>query len=65
MVGMYQGDHMVCYDALQEAGLLPRLNQARAVAQEALYDPFTKQRAARRVMAIISTPIVPAPGCSS
>lgn len=46
MVGMYQGDHMVCYDALQEAGLLPRLNQARAVAQEALYDPFTKQRLA-------------------
>jgi len=46
MVGMYQGDHMVCYDALQEAGLIPRLNQARAVAQEALYDPFTKQRLA-------------------
>ena len=37
---------MVCYDALQEAGLLPRLNQARSVAQEALYDPFTKQRLA-------------------
>ena len=41
-----QGEHMVCYDALQEAGLLPRLNQARTVAQEALYDPFTKQRLA-------------------
>jgi hypothetical protein len=37
---------MVCYDALQEAGLLPRLNQARSVAQEAFYDPFTKQRLA-------------------
>jgi hypothetical protein len=46
MVGMYQGDHMVCYDALQEAGLLPRLTQARSVVQEALYDPFTKQRLA-------------------
>ncbi len=40
------GDHMVCYDALQEAGLLPRLNRARSIAQEALYDPFTKQRLA-------------------
>jgi hypothetical protein len=37
---------MVCYDALQEAGLLPRLNQARSLAQEALYNPFTKQRLA-------------------
>ena len=37
---------MVCYDALQEAGLLPRLTQARTTAQEALYDPFTKQRLA-------------------
>ena len=46
MVGVYQGEHMICYDALQEAGLLPRLNQARTTVQEALYDPFTKQRLA-------------------
>jgi len=46
LVEMHVGEHMVCYSALQEAGLLPRLNQARGVAQEALYDPFTKQRLA-------------------
>lgn len=46
LVGFHQGEHMVCYDALQEAGLLPRLNQARSVVQSALYDPFTKQRLA-------------------
>ena len=46
MVGVYQGEHMICYDVLQEAGLLPRLNQARTTVQEALYDPFTKQRLA-------------------
>lgn len=46
LVDFHAGEHMVCYDALQEAGLLPRLNQARSVAQEALYDPFTKQRLA-------------------
>jgi hypothetical protein len=46
LVDFHAGQHMVCYDALREAGLLPRLNQARAVAQESLYDPFTKQRLA-------------------
>ncbi len=46
LVEFHAGEHMVCYDALQEAGLLPRLNQARTTAQEALYDPFTKQRLA-------------------
>jgi hypothetical protein len=46
LVDFHQGEHMVCYDALQEAGLLPRLNQAHSVALEALYDPFTKQRLA-------------------
>jgi len=46
LVEFHMGEHMVCYDALQEAGLLPRLNQARSIAQEALYDPFTKQRLA-------------------
>ena len=46
LVEFHAGQHMVCYDALQEGGLLPRLNEARSVAQEALYDPFTKQRLA-------------------
>ncbi len=49
LVDFHSGDHMVCYDALQEAGLLPRLNQARTIAQEALYDPFTKQRLAEGI----------------
>ncbi len=47
LVEFHAGQHMVCYDALQEAGMLPRLNQARSVAQEALYDPFTKERLAQ------------------
>lgn len=46
LVEFHMGEHMVCYDALQESGLLPRLNLARSIAQEALYDPFTKQRLA-------------------
>ena len=46
LVEFHAGEHMVCYDALQQAGLLPRLNQARSVVQEALFDPFTKQRLA-------------------
>ena len=46
LIEFHMGEHMVCYDALQEAGLLPRLNQARSVAQEALYNPFIKQRLA-------------------
>src|SRR5882724_9493669 len=46
LVEFHAGEHMVCYDALQQAGLMPRLNEARSVVQEALYDPFTKQRLA-------------------
>jgi hypothetical protein len=46
LIEFHAGEHMVCYDALQESGLLPRLNQARTTVQEALYDPFTKQRLA-------------------
>src|SRR5882672_1117358 len=46
LVEFHAGEHMICYDALQQAGLLPRLNQARSIVQEALYDPFTKQRLA-------------------
>ena len=46
LIDFHAGDHMVCYDALQQAGLLPRLNLARAAVQEALHDPFAKQRLA-------------------
>jgi hypothetical protein len=46
LVDFHAGEHMLCYDALQETGLLPRLVQARSVVQEALYEPFTKQRLA-------------------
>ena len=46
LVEFHAGEHMVCYDVLQEAGLLPRLIQARTTVQEALYDPFAKQRLA-------------------
>ncbi len=60
LVEFHMGEHMVCYDALQEAGLLPRLNQARSVAQEALYDPFTKQRLAEGLMKHLSMDATPA-----
>ncbi len=51
LVEFHAGQHMVCYDALQEAGLLPRLAAARNVVQEALNDPFTKQRLAEGLAA--------------
>ncbi len=47
----YEGEHIVCYDTLQRGGLLPRLNQARAVVQEAASDPFAKQRLAEGLAA--------------
>jgi len=51
LVEFHAGEHMVCYDALQEAGLLTNLVRARSVAQEALHDPFTKQRLAEGLSA--------------
>lgn len=51
LVEFHAGEHMVCYDALQEAGLLTGLARARAVAHEALHDPFTKQRLAEGLTA--------------
>ena len=44
LVEFHAGEHIVCYDALQEGGLIPRLRQARAVVQDALANPFAKQR---------------------
>ncbi|MEI8235144.1 MAG: Wadjet anti-phage system protein JetA family protein [Verrucomicrobiota bacterium] len=42
----YEGEHMVCYDVLQQGGLGARLNLSRAVAQEALGNPEAKERLA-------------------
>jgi hypothetical protein len=50
LVDFHAGEHMVCYDALQEAGLIPRLHSARAVVEEASFDPFVKQRLAEGLM---------------
>jgi hypothetical protein len=49
LVEFHAGEHMVCYDALQEAGLLPRLGQARSTVQDAAYDQFAKQRLAEGI----------------
>lgn len=49
LIEFHAGDHMVCYDALQQSGLLPQLNQARSTAQEALHNPFAKQRLAEGI----------------
>lgn len=46
LVDFHAGEHMLCYDALQEAGLLPRLNRARSVVHDALHDPLARQRLA-------------------
>ena len=51
LVEFHAGEHMVCYDALQQGGLVPRLQQARVVVQEALANPFAKQRLAEGLMA--------------
>lgn len=47
LIEFHAGEHMVCYDALQQAGLLPNLAAARNVVLEAVHDPFTKQRLAK------------------
>ena len=46
----YEGEHMVCYDVLQQGGLGARLNLARAVVQEALGTPEVKERLAEGLM---------------
>jgi hypothetical protein len=47
----YEGEHIVCYDTLRQGGLLPQLQRARAVVQEALGDPFAKERLAEGLAA--------------
>lgn len=44
LVDFHAGEHMVCYDALQSAGLIPKLHQARNITEDALSDPFIQQR---------------------
>lgn len=51
LVEFHEGEHMVCYDALEKAGLLPKLKQARLVVQDAIADPFTKQQLAEGLAA--------------
>ena len=51
LVEFHEGEHMVCYDALEKSGLLPKLKQARVVVQDAIADPFTKQRLAEGLTA--------------
>jgi hypothetical protein len=51
LVEFHAGEHMVCYDALQKGGLAPRLQLARAVVQDAIANPFAKQRLAEGLMA--------------
>jgi hypothetical protein len=49
LIEFHEGEHMVCYDTLERGGLLPKLKQARLVAQDALAKPFTKQRLAEGI----------------
>ncbi len=51
LVEFHEGEHWVCYDTLERGGLLPKLKQARLVAQEALANPFAKQRLAEGIVA--------------
>ena len=51
LVEFHEGEHMVCYDTLERGGLLPKLKQARLVTQDALANPFAKQRLAEGIMA--------------
>jgi hypothetical protein len=43
LIEFHEGEHMVCYDTLEHGGLLPKLKQARLVAQDAWVNPFVKQ----------------------
>lgn len=51
LIEFHAGEHMVCYDVLQQGGLLPRLLRARAVVQDALANPFAKERFAQGITA--------------
>lgn len=46
LVDFHAGEHMVCYDALQEGGLVPKLHAARKIIQDATASPLAKERLA-------------------
>ena len=46
LVELHSGEHMVCYDALQESGLLGQLARAQQVAHDARHDSLAKKRLA-------------------
>ena len=51
LIEFHEGEHMVCYDALQQGGLLPRLLKARSVVQDALANALAKHRLAEGLAA--------------
>jgi len=46
LIDFHAGEHMVCYDALQEGGLMPQIHSARRVVEDAATDSLTKERLA-------------------
>lgn len=49
LIEFHEGEHMVCYDTLEHGGLLPKLKQARLVAQDAWANAIVKQRLAEGI----------------
>ena len=47
----YEGEHMVCQDALRQGGLLSRLQRARSIVREAVDHPVVRQRLADAIVA--------------
>lgn len=47
----YEGEHMVCQDALRRGGLLSRLHRARSVVRDAMEHPVVRQRLADGIAA--------------
>ena len=47
----YEGEHMVCQDALRRGGLLSRLQRARGVVRDAMDHPVVRQRLADGIVA--------------
>jgi len=51
LVDFHAGEHMVCYNALQEGGLIPRLLAAKNIVLEAAASPLAKDRLANGLLA--------------
>ena len=59
LIEFHEGEHMVCYDTLEHGGLLPKLKQARLVAQDAWANPFCEaavNRGDRRSTGVLMKP---------